>query len=220
MSVLEQIFLTCALSGTVVFTIRMILMFIGLTGDGGDSVLPEAGAEHAGDIDFDSGHGDLTTTDSDIHHDIDNSDASFRILSIQGLTAFFMMFGWVGLAMIRESGMSGFISVFGALVAGLFSAWVLACMFRFAMKLQSDGTMRISSAMGAGGTVYLRIPAEGTGQVQVEVDGRLKVFDATSANKEEIKTGEQITVVWIQDNGILAVEKDERETGGRLICGR
>jgi membrane-bound ClpP family serine protease len=73
--------------------------------------------------------------------------------------------------------------------------------------------------LGSGGSVYLRIPADGSGQVQVEVDGRLQIFDAVSAKKEEIKTGDQITVVWVQDNGVLVVEKDERDQGGKL-CGQ
>jgi membrane-bound ClpP family serine protease len=97
--------------------------------------------------------------------------------------------------------------------------WLLAQMFRCASKLQCDGTIRVRRALGAGATVYLRIPAQGTGQIQVEIDGRLHIRDAVSGGGEEIKTGEQVTVVWVQDNGILVVEKDNRDAGGKL-CGR
>ncbi len=247
---LEQFFLTCALSGSVIFTIRTVMMFIGLAGDHGDGDLHDASGhhdqidfhgghdasaiDHHGDLsldhsgDFHDGHGDIADTHSgeivagsaDQHHDMQDSDVSFKFVSLQGLTAFFMMFGWVGLALTRDSGLPGFVAIFGGLVAGFFTVYILGMMFKFAMKLQSDGTMRIRTALGSGGSVYLRIPAQnGTGQVQVEVDGRLKVFDAVSATKEEIKTGEQITVVWVQDNGVLVVEKDERGEGGKL-CGQ
>lgn len=249
MTVLEKVFLTCALCGSVVFFIRTMLMFIGLTGDHGDGQIGsgdhdgghdmigdshdvhDGGSDFHGDVSHDGDfagdhHGDIVDTHSDIHHDIqpeshdghDNSDLSFKLISLQGLTAFFMMFGWVGLAMIRDSGLPGWAAVFGGLAAGVVTVYILAFIFRCAVKLQSDGTMRIKSALNAGGSVYLRIPADGTGQVQVEVDGRLKIFDAISSNKEELKTGDQITVVWVQDNGVLVVEKDERERGGRL-CG-
>jgi membrane protein implicated in regulation of membrane protease activity len=222
-------------------------MFVGMTGDHGDGDLHDAsvhhdqidfhgghdasGIDHHGDIsldhsgDFHDGHGDIAdahSTDMADGHDSDHhdSDASFKFVSLQGLTAFFMMFGWVGLAITRDSGLSGFAAVLGGIIAGIFTVYLLGTMFKFAMKLQSDGTMRIRTALGSGGSVYLRIPGSGsTGQVQVEVDGRLKVFDAISATKEEIKTGEQITVVWVQDNGVLVVEKDERGEGGKL-CGR
>lgn len=240
MTVLEKVFLTCALCGSVVFFIRMVLMFIGLTGDHGDGQIDsidhdggghdllgdghDVGHDFAGDMahdaDIDGSH-DLVDVHADAQdaHDLDNSDVSFKFASLQGLTAFFMMFGWVGLAIIRDSGLPGWAAIFGGLLAGIFTVYVLAFIFKLVMGLQSDGTMRIKTALGAGGSVYLRIPAEGTGQVQVEVDGRLKVFDAISSSKEEIKTGEQITVVWVQDNGVLVVEKDERERGGKL-CGR
>lgn len=235
LSVLEKVFLTCALSGTVVFAIRMLLMFSGMVGGahgdldgGGHDAPPELGHDFHDDISHDISHDvshdvshDLTADhsgDSADHHDLDNSDVSFQFVSIQGLTAFFMMFGWVGLAVMHDSGLPGWLAIGGGVAAGCVTVWILAQMFRFVGSLQCDGTMRVKRALGAGGSVYLRIPAEGSGQVEVEVDGRLKIFDAISSNKEEIKTGEQITVVWVQDNGVLIVEKDKREAGGKL-CG-
>jgi membrane protein implicated in regulation of membrane protease activity len=233
MSLIEKVFLTFALCGTVVFTIRMILMFSGLLSADTDGEIghdaPDAAGEIADDVHDDISHdiavdsdadhsGDMTdSSDHDGH--TSSSDVSFHFISVQGLTAFFMMFGWVGLALIRDSMMPGWIATIGGVAAGCVMVWVLAQMFKFVGRLQSDGTARLGTAMGTGGTVYLRIPAEGSGQVQVEVDGRLRVCDAVSSKKEEIKTGEQITVVWIQDNGILVVEKDTREEGGKL-CGR
>ncbi|MEW6708722.1 MAG: hypothetical protein AB1403_02780 [Candidatus Riflebacteria bacterium] len=237
MTFLEQFFLTCALSGSVVFGIRMILMFIGLGSDHGDGEIGDGGHDGGPDLiddaphDFDgdvSHDGDLgdghdmadshDMVETDGQHHLDNSDTSFKFISLQGLTAFFMTFGWVGLAMIRDSGLPGWAAIAGGCFAGVIMVYILAFIFRFFVSLQSDGTVRVNHALGSGGCVYLRIPAEGTGQVQVEVDGRLKIYDAVSSNKEEIKTGEQITVVWVQDNGVLVVEKDERERGGKL-CG-
>lgn len=232
LGLLEKFFLTCALSGTVVFAIRMLLMFTGMIGsedgelgDGGHDAPHEIGHDvsdvhDVAEIHDDVGH-DMTVdhADSADHHDLNNSDISFQFVSIQGLTAFFMMFGWVGLALTYDSGFPGWIATAGGVAAGILTVWILAQMFRFASSMQCDGTMRVKRALGAGGTVYLRIPAEGSGQVQVEIDGRLDVRDAISASKEEIKTGEQVTVVWVQDNGVLIVEKDNREAGGKL-CGR
>lgn len=242
MTMLEKFFLTCALSGSVIFVLRMIMLFIGLGSDHGDGQVDSHGDGHDlidGGHDIDTGHDldvghdagidvdhdvhvdgshELAETDGHDGHDLDNSDFSFKFLSLQGLTAFFMMFGWVGLAMIRDSALPGWAAVFGGIFAGMITVYIMAFMFKIFINLQSDGTMRVKNALHSGGTVYLRIPSQGSGQVQVEVDGRLKIFDAISANKEEIKTGEQITVVWVQDNGVLVVEKDERDGGGKL-CG-
>lgn len=231
MTFLEKVFLTSALCGSVVFGIRMVMMFIGLTGDdsdadidtdsgdGGQDLLDDAPGDFDGDTDLDGSH-ELaeTASDTDLHESHDCTDASFKFLSLQGLTAFFMMFGWVGLAIIRDSGLPGWAAIIGGSAAGIFTVYILSFLFRFMLSMQSDGTMKVRHAIGSGGRVYLRIPVEGTGQVEVEVDGRLRIFDAVSSDKEELKTGDQVTVVWVQDNGVLVVEKDERERGGKL-CG-
>jgi len=224
MTILEKVFLTCALSGSVVFFIRMVLLFSGMVGaedveahdldSGGDMV--DDISDDVGEIGDSDGSGNDLAVQSD--SSVSSSDVSFHFVSIQGLTAFLMMFGWVGLAMVRDSMMPGWIAMLAGTAAGFFTVWILSQIFRFVGSLQSDGTARIRRALGSGGSVYLRIPADGTGQVQVEVDGRLRVCDAVSAKKQEIKTGEQITVVWVQDNGVLVVEKDTRDEGGRL-CG-
>ena len=213
MTALQQFFLTCALGGTLIFAFRTVLMFMGMSGSEGDADI--SGFEDADlDLDLDAADTDL---DSGADGDMDSdSDASFSYLSIQSLTAFLMMFGWVGLAMSYESNLPGVIAVSGGIFAGFVTIWMLKYIFGLFLGLRSDGTMRIKTAMGAAGRVYLRIPSEGSGQIEVEVDGRLKIFDAVSAKKEEIQTGEPVTVVWIQDNNTLVVEKDNRDEGGKL----
>jgi membrane protein implicated in regulation of membrane protease activity len=74
-------------------------------------------------------------------------------------------------------------------------------------RMQSDGTLRISNAIGEEGTVYLTIPDNGTGQVQVAVQGGLKIFNAVSANHQRIPTGASIRVVKIVSGNMLMVEQ-------------
>ena len=61
--------------------------------------------------------------------------------------------------------------------------------------LESEGTMKIDRAIGARGTVYLRIPPTGTGQVQVTFQGSERTLDAISNGELEIATGTYISVV-------------------------
>jgi len=193
---IEKTFLLCALIGSTLFLIRTVLFFIG--GDADSEV--DGDFDFDGDIDFD---GDVDV--SDISH-IDSA-ASFHIFSLHGITGFFMMFGLVGLAMSRESNLSAAISVLGGLVAGVFTMWLVAKIFMSMKKLQSDGTLNLNNAIGQEGTVYLNIPAEGTGKVRVVVQERLKIFNAVSAKKEEIKTGENIKVLKVVSGNIFVVEK-------------
>ncbi len=187
---IQKTFLLCAVLGSTLFLIRTILFFIG-----GDT-----DTEVDGDIDFD-GNVDASGLE---HLD---SAASFHIFSLHGITGFFMMFGLVGLAMSKQSNLRPAISVGGGLIAGVFTMWLVAKIFISMKRLQSDGTLDLKNAVGQDGTVYLNIPADGIGKVQVVVQERLKVFNAVSGKKEKIKTGESIKVIKVINGNIFVVEK-------------
>jgi membrane protein implicated in regulation of membrane protease activity len=182
LSPVQKVFLFCALVGGIIFVLRMVLMVMGLSHD-----VDDGGLDHV------DGHGD--------------SDASFKLFSLHGLTCFFMMFGLVGLGLSRQFWVPDVLAAAIGTIAGLFTFWVIAKLFSSMTKLQSDGTLKLSNAIGQQGKVYLTIPAEGTGQVQVAFQGRLMIYDAISANKEEIKTGDQIVVIDIAGGNILVVER-------------
>ena len=79
--------------------------------------------------------------------------------------------------------------------------------FKAMGRLQSDGTMQIHNAIGQNGSVYLTIPAKGSGQVRVAVQGSLKILNAVSKDGKKIATGENIQVVDISGSDTLIVEK-------------
>ncbi len=173
---LSVVFLVSATFGSVLFVARLLLQFFG----GGD------------------------TMDGDI--DLGDSDPGFQYLSIHGMSAFLLLFGLVGLALLIESGAGEFIAIAGGIVAGLLSLAVTGKVFQFMSRLHSSGTLQIEKAVGVEGTVYLRIPSEGRGKVQVAVQNRLMEFEAVSSDGE-IATGESVLVVGIVGNNVLNVCK-------------
>jgi len=183
LSGLELFFLICAFLGGVMLLVRVVLQLVG-----GNSDV---------DTDIDVGHADVVHADADV---------SFRLLTLQGLTAFFMMFGLVGFVLLRENMFGNALAIAGALIAGLASVWLIGKIFSSFKKLQSSGTLDNASAVGEEGTVYLTIHAGGTGKVQVSVKGRLREFDAVSNMNKDIKTGSRIRVIDINGR-ILVVEK-------------
>lgn len=195
LSGLELLFACCAVFGTVLFVIRLILMFSGMGGEDAHS----ADAGHMDGGDFDAGDMDHT---GEMH----DSDLSFKLLSLQGITAFFMMFGLVGWAVIRQGQYPALVPIAAGTVAGLLTVWVMKKIFQFATALQSSGTMNLKNAIGQEGTVYLTIRPGQSGKVQVSVQDRLSVLEAVSDGNEEIKTGESIRVVRATA-GKLVVEK-------------
>jgi membrane protein implicated in regulation of membrane protease activity len=178
---LEVFFLACAIIGGFFVVVKLFMQFAG--GDSDTQVSVET--------DMDAGHVD--------------SDIGFRLLSMHGLSAFFMMFGLVGLALYRQSQAGVVISIIGAVVAGSISVWIISKIFQTATQLQSSGTLKTSDAVGSTGTVYLTIPEGGTGRVTLNFQNRLREFDATEKNGTELPTGAPIRVVKVNAN-ILVVE--------------
>lgn len=125
---------------------------------------------------------------------IGDTDLSFKALTFQGLSAFLMMFGLIGL-MISEMDAPQALSILGGLGAGGVSMWMVSKLFDTFKELEQESTMELDNATGATGTVYLRIPASGEGQIQITFQGAMRTMDAISADGVEIPTGTLIQVV-------------------------
>ena len=182
---IETIYWVSTIVGGTLFLLRLGLMLIG--GGVSDDALDAA-------------------LDSDAMSGGHDADISFKLLSVQGLTSFFMMFGLVGLALLKAD-LPVLVTLIGGMAAGLVSVAITGLIFSQMKRLQTDGTINIQNTIGSEGSVYLTIPKEGTGQVQVIVQGSLKIFDATSKNKTALATGERIRVVGVASGNTLIVEK-------------
>ena len=211
MTTIEIIFSICAAIGSLFFILRGISVVLGFSGDGADgsgALEADGGADMSMLQDLDgNGIPDLLETDA-LPVKYKNRLIEF---SLQNISAFFMMFGLIGLAMMKSSGFGAIPAVLAGIAGGVFMAWVLTKVTRSLMYLKSSGNKVITSSIGKIGTVYLSIPANGTGQVQVEVSGRLEVCDAVSADNEEIKSGTEIQVVSVKEDNVLSVTKNVKK---------
>jgi membrane protein implicated in regulation of membrane protease activity len=127
----------------------------------------------------------------------------FQVLSVHTLASFLMMFGLVGLALSRQSGVGPGWSILGGMAAGLGSVLLIARLFQAARGLQSSGNLSTQAAAGCLGTVYQRIPQGGTGRVTVRIGQRLREMDAIHAAGTELPTGTPVRVVRVEQ--VLAV---------------
>jgi membrane protein implicated in regulation of membrane protease activity len=178
---MEVFFLICAVIGGFFVVTKLILQFV------------------SGGADADSG---LQHTDSDV---------GFTILSLHGLSTFLMMFGLVGLALYRQNEASFALALAGSTLAGLAAVWLIGKLFQGAARLQSSGNLPTRAALGSTGTVYLTIPENGTGRVNINLRGHLREFDAVAEDGAKIPTGTAIKVVQVNTDilvvGILSKEE-------------
>ncbi len=141
---------------------------------------------------------------ADLHLD---SDAGFQALSIQGISAFFTMFGVVGYMLNHNAALGIILSLVGAVTAGAFSMWLIGRVFRAMLRLQSSGTVSLFAAVGSEGSVYLTVGKEG-GRVQINFANRLREFEAISADGSTLPTGTAIRVQSVTANTLVVAPVD------------
>ncbi len=178
---LHDFFLYSAIAGGALFLVQLVLSAMG-----------------AGDADIDVGHHDLSGHGS--------ADTAFKLLSLQGLTAFFGMFGLVGLALYHESKVGPSLSVLGGLLGGGLTTFFISRIFRAAKGLEGSGTIKLENAIGLTGTVYLGIAPHKPGKVTLTMAGRLLTLDATTA-EQTLETGTEVRVVRVLGDGTVSVIK-------------
>ncbi len=167
---LEFIFAASALLGGILFLLWFILMTVGGVAEGV----------------FEGLFG--------LEIDVLSSDASFKALTFQGVMAFMMFFGLAGLFVLKSDGSDPVAVAVGG-IAGTASMYGTAKLFELFLAMQSTGNVEIEDTVGSKGTVYLVIPHEGVGQVQIETGGSLSVYNARAEDQQEIGTGRMIEVV-------------------------
>ncbi len=180
---LDKAFLVCAVAGGAIFVIRLALQFMGIDGDA--------------DVDL----------DVDGIDGVDSHGSSFGIFTLHGITSFFMIFGLVGMACTRGATLSEVPAVTIAFVCGVAVMFVIAKMFFAMQSFESSGNIDLANAIGVEGTVYLRIPVDGTGQVLVTVQGRSRIFDARSENNQLVNSGERIVVTEVIQGNVLSIKQ-------------
>lgn len=198
MSLAAQIFSCVAIPSTLLLVIQTVMMFFGF---GDDSDAPEV-PEDTPDIDGVFGE------DIDSEVDDPSGTGGLRIFTVRGIIAFFVVFGWVGVAM--ESGGSPlYLTIPVATVSGIAIMLSLAFLFRAVMRLRNDGNTDNRNAIGVSGKVQLTIPPSrsGEGKVFVMLQGSYVERGAVTDETEAIPTGAEIVVVGVSGMTELVVRR-------------
>ena len=173
-----------AIIGSLIFTIVMIMAFVGGDTDGIDEI--------DSDIDADAG-------------------AGFQFITFKNLVGFFTIFGWSGIACL-DAGLSKQLTVIISVISGSLMMAIMATLFYFISKLSDSGTLNYKNAIDAVGEVYLTIGSDRSkmGKVSVSVQGTMRELDALTDSLTELKSGTIIKVVDVTSNGILIVDRTRK----------
>lgn len=170
-----------AIAATLLFLIKIALLFT--IGDGGDG----GGGGH------DLGH--------------THSGDAAGIFSLQAVLAFFMGFGWGGLLSLLSFNWPVWISPIVGVGCGMAMLAFFVTVMRNLRKMSVSGNIELSSLNGATGEVTSLVPAagKGTGEVRLIVGDRERLCMAVSAGGE-IPTRTRVRVVATNSDNTVTLE--------------
>ncbi len=188
MTTLQKIFTLIAFPSTLIFILQAVLLLLGVIDDG------------AGD-------------DGDALSD-GVGDDGLALFTVRGIMAFLAVGGWSGVFFI-DAGLTPSITIILALVIGFAALFGCAFLIKLILKLQSNGNIQLSNAIGKVGQVYIPIPPQmtGSGKVNLTIQDKYSEITAMTSEAEPIKTGEMVRVVATDEVGCVIVERIKAPAG-------
>ena len=184
----DNIYLVIAIIGASLFACKTLMLLFG-----GDLQVHGVGA-----------HADMAD------HSTHESNEYFSILTVQSFLAFLMGLGCMGLVASSTWELSPIVSLIMAVVFGGFLMWLNSWMLLKIKLLNSSSVMDPASAIGTRGQVYLAIPENGVGQIEVCISGKRVVVQARTESGESLASFKAIEVVSADSAGTMTVKAVEK----------
>ena len=181
LSLMEQIYWSCALIGSAIFLIQLVLTLVGM--DASDV-----------EVDFDG-------------PDTLDHGGGMSLFSVRAFVNFRVGFGWTGVC-FRASVSNHRLLLLLSLLVGVFFAWIILFVWRKVKGLERNASFSLQECVGLTATVYLRIPPSlsGKGKVQVSVLGSVHEIDAKTRSDREQPTGSSVRITEVLTDSVLLVE--------------
>lgn len=142
---------------------------------------------------------------ADFNSEMD-TDCSFNFISVQSVIAFFMGFGWMGYAALKQFALSQLMSLGSAFAVGLIFMFLTAWLMFMVKKLEKRVTKDKTTAIGKVGKAYTNIAPHSSGQIEIEINGQLSVVNAFNNTDEQINSFDVVKVTRVVDD-ILHIER-------------
>jgi len=174
-----QVFWGCAIVGSLIFLVQMVLTLMGM--DHSDM-----------DVDFDGA-------------DTMDLGGGISLFSIKNFVNFIVGFGWGGVC-FADAIENKWLLTLVAVAVGVGFVLMFFFIKKQTKRLEHNGAFRIEDSVGKTVDVYLRIPAgrSGTGKVQISFSGSVQEV-AAQTDGEALASGTRVRVVSVIDAHTLLV---------------
>ena len=135
---------------------------------------------------FTGNDGDISSADVDID--------SSGVFSLRTIMAFLTSFGATG-SLTLYFGLSMLVSSLCGVAAGIVFAYISWRMMNFAIKQQANSVIVSSDIIGKIAIVHTAIPANGIGEILIEINGQRKYISARDKDHNSIDTNAQVKIL-------------------------
>lgn len=99
------------------------------------------------------------------------------------------------------------IALFAGILSGAIAVFILSLVFKWVLSQQENVNWSIKDAVYQKGKTYLKIPTDGSGIIQIDINGVTRELKAKTNDKSDIPTGKEVQVEKIDgDYAIVTAE--------------
>jgi hypothetical protein len=144
---------------------------------------------------------------SDFDGDLSGAEAPFQLFSLRNLINFLLGFSWTGISFYSTISSSKLLIALSLLI-GVSFVYLFFIIIKQVQSLSENNSFQIKNTINKSAEVYLTIPENknGKGKIMISVNGAFHELDAMTEH-ESIKSGSLVTIVRIENNNVLIVEK-------------
>jgi len=133
-------------------------------------------------------------------------DSSGGIGIVKAALTFISVSSWI-IKVVLATKANPYVAIFAGLIGGYLSVLLIKKIFTLLLTQTENTNWEFSDAIHQSGKVYLKIPKEGLGIIQVLVNGVTRELKAKSIDNTEILTGESVFIHEVDDD--LAIVKKQ-----------
>ncbi len=95
------------------------------------------------------------------------------------------------------------VALAAGIISGSIAVFILSLVLKWILSQQENVNWSKSDALYKKGKTYLKIPADGSGLIQVEINGVIREFKAKTNDASDIPTGTEIQVEKIDGEEVI-----------------
>ena len=124
----------------------------------------------------------------------------------EGISSFFMCFGWISWVSYNYIKYSAKLSIVLGVIFGIIGMLFFAFIISKVKKMSYNPVADKKTLVGKIGKAYMQFQPKGMAQIEIEFNSKLEILDAVNLSDIQIQSFEQIKVVKVE-NDIIYIEK-------------